>query len=430
MRTSKPASNDDAPQRRWLLATVLLTTLLIRGGALWALRGNLASDPDGYRQIAEGLRQTGTFTRMLPENAEDASGEAVPTAFRPVLYPLILASAAVDGQVNRAAVAVLHLLFGLATVALVYDLGWRLQLGTWSALAALIVACDPILLNQAALVMTETLATLLAVLTLWLLTRCAPPARWCDLALVGASLGLATLCRPTFLPWLGLVVIGVYCWQGNVRQRLARSIVVTVAALLVLAPWAIRNQVYFGKPIVTTTHGGYTLWLANNDAFYDYLLADTSVAWGVAEDDANEVVSGADELAADRAFQLAAREVIARRPGMFVYSGLVRVGYIWSPLPQKVQASESTYRVLARYVVALWYVSVYGLALVGTWQLRGQLLRAPWVWGIALCIAVTAIHTVYWSNLRMRAPLIPVVALLAAAGASALTSRPAPTLRR
>jgi len=37
-----------------------------------------------------------------------------------------------------------------------------------------------------------------------------------------------------------------------------------------------------------------------------------------------------------------------------------------------------------------------------------------------LAIALSGVHAVYWSNLRMRAPAIPWVALLAAVGAAAL----------
>jgi hypothetical protein len=34
------------------------------------------------------------------------------------------------------------------------------------------------------------------------------------------------------------------------------------AAGAVLAPWAIRNQLLLGRPVLTTTHGGQTLLLA------------------------------------------------------------------------------------------------------------------------------------------------------------------------
>ena len=46
-----------------------------------------------------------------------------------------------------------------------------------------------------------------------------------------------------------------------------------------------------------------------------------------------------------------------------------------------------------------------------------------WLWGLLLVLAVTAVHAFYWTNLRMRAPLMPVVALAAALGAEWLVAR-------
>jgi len=38
-----------------------------------------------------------------------------------------------------------------------------------------------------------------------------------------------------------------------------------------------------------------------------------------------------------------------------------------------------------------------------------------WLWGLLLAGSFTAVHAVYWSNIRMRAPLMPLVALAATA---------------
>jgi hypothetical protein len=38
-------------------------------------------------------------------------------------------------------------------------------------------------------------------------------------------------------------------------------------------------------------------------------------------------------------------------------------------------------------------------------------------------LTFTAVHAVYWSDMRMRAPLMPFVALLAARGAGAIGGR-------
>jgi hypothetical protein len=45
------------------------------------------------------------------------------------------------------------------------------------------------------------------------------------------------------------------------------------------------------------------------------------------------------------------------------------------------------------------------------------------MWGILLALVFTAVHTFYWTNIRMRAPLMPAVAIAAAAGAARIAGR-------
>ena len=94
---------------------------------------------------------------------------------------------------------------------------------------------------------------------------------------------------------------------------------------------------------------------------------------------------------------------------------MYRVLQLWSPLPNRLTAEESTGRRVLRYAVAGWYCGVYLLATVGIWRLRWQVIQPPWVWGVLLCVVFTGVHTFYWSNLRMRAPLMPFVACVAGA---------------
>ena len=150
------------------ICLVLLLALLIRGGVLWLTPGALLADPDGYRQLAVNLVVHGTL------GYETFNAGVMPTAYRPPLYPLLLSAC-----VAPAAVAVLHLVMGVATVGLVLVLGRWWGLGNrGAALAALLVACDPILLSQSTQVMTETPATFLATAGLVVLTWASPLLGW------------------------------------------------------------------------------------------------------------------------------------------------------------------------------------------------------------------------------------------------------------
>ena len=125
---------------------------------------------------------------------------------------------------------------------------------------------------------------------LWCLARFNAQRSWFNAGLAGGAMGLAVLCRPTFLPWLGVVAVGMLLVRGgrererggegerlvgDVAWRFVNCVALVGVAAIVVSPWVIRNQRVFGKPIVTTTHGGYTLLLGNNPSFYEWLRIDT-----------------------------------------------------------------------------------------------------------------------------------------------------------
>ncbi len=268
-----PCPAPDRHLTRGFLAlwAVLVLALALRAAAVAGRWEQLSRDPDAYRLIAENLREHAVFSRSQ-------AGQSVqPTAFRPPLYPLLLAALAWQGQVTPALVAGLHLVWGVLSVWLLWRVAQRWQLGAWSYLAALGVAVDPILLNQAAEVMTETTATLLAIAALLALTRMSQRETPGSALLAGLMLGLATLCRPTFLIWAALVCLWLTLTSRLQRRTIGKVALVLVGVLLALLPWIVRNQLALGKPIVATTHGGYTLLLGNNPPFYRHLQQHT---WG------------------------------------------------------------------------------------------------------------------------------------------------------
>ena len=401
--------------RRWPhhpLCLLLLFTLFVRGGVLLLTPGALAADPDGYRRLAENLVACGTFgngefsprplagegpgvravsPRPLGRGAGVRAADAVcsPTAYRPPLYPLLLTACVACGEHARLAIGVLHVGLGLATVWLAVVLGrwWGLS-DRGAAAAGLLVACDPILLAQSTQVMTETPAALLAVVGLLALTRLSvchsvagtlrvPSAGerhtecacYGSAALAGAALALGVLCRPEFLLWL--IVAGAVLWlQRRVRAPMSLA-AFALGAAIVLGPWAIRNQIQFGRPIVTTTHGGYTLLLANNTDFYQWLRSGPwgSVWHGDRLDAAWREQRPSDELQADRLAYQEAWATIRRQPAMFAYACLVRLGRLWSPLPHRLAPDESAARRWSRYTVAVWYVAEFLLAVAGLWRM-------------------------------------------------------------
>ena len=453
------------PFPHWRLVALLLFTLVVRGGLMIARIEQLQADPDRYELIAHNMVRFAVFSDDDPADVGSLRGDPRPSAYRPPLYPVLLSNLAIGRNliIHSGAIAAAHLAMGLATVWLTWLIARALGLGWASYAAGVLVACDPILLNQQSLVMTETLAALCTVLAWGLLVRFHFDRNWWNAALAGGALGLASLCRPTYLPWLALsVVISLLLKpekllpakkpesahpQHQIALRVLNTTAMLVGGLGMISPWVVRNYQTFQQPLITTTHGGYTLYLANNRHFYRYLREDqTGLPWeprtptewaggalnyqqsfrGERRSEIDgQVAKGLlnvdDEFALNAFESMLGQQAIQDDPAGFLLAAWYRMRQLWSPLPYKLSADESRGRMLLRYLTAAWYLAMYALVIAGCVRLHGELLRSPWLWSVMLCAIFTGVHTLYWCNLRMRAPLMPIVAVIAAAGLLQIT---------
>ena len=441
MSHETPASPQARHMDRMLLV-ILLVGLLVRGGMLWQYRETLTRDDDNYGEIATNVKQHGVYGL--------GRAPTIPTAFRPPLYPLLLAATMFQDQISPLQVGLLHLGISLLTILLTYRLAHRYHLGRAAPLAALLVILDPVLLYQSTRIMTETLATFLVLLSLYGLSRLHDQRHCLNAFTCGILIGLTILCRPTFLAWFVLCTLTILIVESHWRKRLLISGSLLLGAALTLAPWTLRNLRQFQEPIALTTHGGYTLLLGNNPIFFKHLQEQswgtvwspgeverfkqgllgmhpngdpTQDYWATAPAPIDLSQPATTEYERDRFTYRVAIHQILKHPADFFRACMVRVGRLWSPLPHRMQAHETQSQQALRYMTACWYASIYMLAIVGLIHLKKHLLQPPWIWGLLLVLTLTAVHALFWSNIRMRAPLIPWVNMLAAMGAWKMMNR-------
>jgi hypothetical protein len=413
------------------MALVALAALAIRLAALSWYHDNLRGDPDHYRRIAAAV--------VAGQGYSDIDRPGTPTAYRPPLYPLVLAVIEWCAANNRqfvVGVAMLHAVLGALCCALVYAASARLTPGRASLIAGAITAADPLLVYSTTLVMTETTAAFLAALVL--LLAAARPGWGRDLAL-GAAFGLACLCRPTFWAF-GLLAAAPLVirllrgtWgpgAGSSRATaLASAARIGLAAAMVTTPWVVRNTQVFGRPIVTTTHGGYTLLLAHNSDYAAHLEANGAnkpwegqSAWFKAVE-ARMTAEWPDraggppqnlELDRDAWMQREAQRYILAEPRQSLRAGLSLWRRLWNLAPlesaeRKTQFSRGLWWVIAAFNTVVFLALAAGLA-------RSlPAAAADWWPTLALLLSFTTVHFFYWADLRMRAPLVPAIALFAAA---------------
>ena len=382
------------------LAFVLALALAVRVAVLVPGFGRL-SDPDNYLPIARSLAEGRGFSLE--------SGR--PTAYRPPLYPLILAPLVrLTGDSLPLGIAALHLGLGLGTVGLTYLAGRRWGYGPGRAtVAALVVALDPVVLIWTRSVMTETLA---AFLVAGCLSTLARPGRR-GLVAGGFVFGLTALCRPSLLP--GAVLYGasiLAIGPGNWRRRLSDAAIFSVTVVAVLLPWAARNARIFGEPVWTTTHGGHTLALANNPVYYaDVVDGPPGSVWSGAHQrqwfvSLDRSMQGMSELEADRFLRRLGLSMFAERPGTFLRATVARLGRFWGVAP-----SGEVYSRWLRVASAVWTLPLWAALAIGL--CRRSLWKIPTIAAPLAIFALTAVHAVFWTDMRMRVPVVPAIALVA-----------------
>jgi dolichyl-phosphate-mannose-protein mannosyltransferase len=416
----------------WPIA-VIIVAAVFRAAALRMGATHLGEDRDDYLLVAQHYVENGFWT----------SFQGIPNSFRPPLYPLVVAAILSIGG-GSTAVGLLQLILGTATVALTWQIGRRLGLGFFSVVAAGLVAFDPLLIEYTTFPMTETLFTFLVSLLVAIAVPTSPHvastrASYWRAAALGAIFGASALCRPTIWPVAGMVMVWIL-WRSRMTQSRAinrplQAVLAAVALGAVVAPWVVRNWKILGSPILTTTHGGYTLLLGNNDAYFHQVAARPLLdewrdrapdryqqSWFqqlVSEMD-NEIGPGAGELAQDRWMYRRSWQDMADNPRLFLRACALRFAEFWNVIPLSPSRSGTSAAIVwgtcVGYSIELLIFLVGLVTLTCHWDGR-------WVLPCMLILNFTLVHLLYWSNMRMRAPLVPLIAVVASRGFAELWTR-------
>jgi hypothetical protein len=98
---------------------------------------------------------------------------------------------------------------------------------------------------------------------------------------------------------------------------------------------------------------------------------------------------------------------VRERPGDFARSVLARLGHFWGVLP-----AASVYPAPARWATLAWTAPLWIALALGLFN------RDLWSWPrvapAAIGLGLTLVHLFFWTDLRMRAPIVPAIALVAA----------------
>jgi 4-amino-4-deoxy-L-arabinose transferase-like glycosyltransferase len=195
------------------------------------------TDAQHYLDIATSVAHGHGFAAKYPYGFEHA------TAFRPPLYPLLLGAAFAITGVHLAVAQAINVVLGSAVVVLIALLATRVGGARSGLIAAGLAAIYPPLLANDGVPLSEPLGLLVMLAALWALLAGRPG--W-----AGLAAGLLVLTRPSaqlFVPLIALVL-----WrQAGIRRALGFAVI----AIAVVAPWVIRNETIFDRPVIVTSNG-------------------------------------------------------------------------------------------------------------------------------------------------------------------------------
>jgi 4-amino-4-deoxy-L-arabinose transferase-like glycosyltransferase len=261
------------------LGTIALLGLVVRAYVVVNPVEHPADDSHAYYALSKALYTEQSFGGPEFRDSSDWSPGA------PFLYA---AAYYATGGAREGTARIVEALLGIATILVVFALGWRLggrELGRWVGLfAAFAAAVYPPFIHTTGELMSEPPAMLTlpaAILAfLWASDRNANavvPGMRKQLRSVwpwlvpGLIFGLTAMFRPEYL-LVGaafVVLAAIREWQRRGWQLgLAGAAVLLVALVLPILPWTIRNVVVLDRVVPISTGGGKALFVGT------YLPAD------------------------------------------------------------------------------------------------------------------------------------------------------------
>jgi 4-amino-4-deoxy-L-arabinose transferase-like glycosyltransferase len=238
--------------------SVFVLALLVRLAGQLLLNAYAQPRTWEYEVIANNLLAGRGYTYQL-DGATSVASQSSP------LYIFLVAGVYLVTGHSQTVLLVIQALLGAATATLAAWLARRMGslAAGWSA--GLLVALDPGLVIYAAELHSLTLDALafLGLVCGVCFLPWRPNVR--HLALLGLLFGLATLTRSTALVLLPFALVWLVRYRG--LPLVSRHTAALIGlALLVCAPWSIRNSVLLGQPVLVSSEASEWLWRGNNPA--------------------------------------------------------------------------------------------------------------------------------------------------------------------
>jgi 4-amino-4-deoxy-L-arabinose transferase-like glycosyltransferase len=363
----------------------------------------LTHDEQEYLHLAQNMADGHGLTYDPPRGSMD-----VERFGRAPLYPVVLSFVArlVSPTYLVTATRILQSIFGALSILLIALIARQAAGAGAGTIAGWIAALYPPLVWLPAYVLSESLYLPLALANVLLLGRIVTGTSspsWL-LAACGVVGGLAALTRPVHL--IFLLLAGVWLL---LRWQVRWAMLIAVGALVVTAPWTVRNYQQYGRFVLIASEGGITFWTGNHP-----------LSPGEGDMAANPEIKRDNQrlraehpgLTAEELEPIYYREALGRiasRPLWWVGLELRKLFYLIVPIGPSYTLHSARYLIatLVSYFVLL---PLGGAGLVMLVR-QGRSPQAPWL----LLISAIVASLIFFPQERFRIPSIDPVLIVGAA---------------
>ncbi|MCG3137688.1 MAG: hypothetical protein HJJLKODD_01537 [Phycisphaerae bacterium] len=356
-----------------------------------------------------------------------ANGSFHPTDayFQPPGYTLFLSAIYRLVGLNPWVIKIVQALLGMVTCMLVYGIGQELFDRRAGLFGGLITAILGPLLYYNAQLLPVVLITYCLVCGLWLLLVGLRTGQWIVWLLLGIVLGMGALVRPDVLV---LFVVALIALLMQNRQRLYTlrrtgflALVIFGGVVIPIGPVVVRNSMLAGQLVFISTNAGVNFYLGNH-AQRDQLLAlRPGEPWFLLRRAGMEKgIRG--EAGFDQYFSAQAVDYISKNPVNFLCGLADKAAWLLTGAEQPRNENIYVQRQYSPILAALiwrWGAISFPWGLLFPIALWSALSWRPyvqlrWVWLTLLLYGLAII--IFFPCGRYRAPLLPLLALLAAGG--------------
>jgi len=402
----------------WWYLAVFAFALLVRSLYLFELRDSvllsvLMVDALGYDEWARQIAGGNWF------------GSEV--FYQAPFYPYFLASIYYLFGHSLWAVRIVQILLGSASCLLVTVAGRRFFSLEAGVVAGAILALYAPAIFFDALVQKAVLGLFFTTLLLALLGQVSVRARWWWLVLSGMVMGCFALTRENALILIPVVVVWLLLRSSTDTwfRRVSSVVLLAVGIGAVLVPIGFRNQAIGGEFLLTTSQLGPNFYIGNNEDAdgrtkpmrprRDDPMYERQDSVEIAEEAIGRKLTPAEvsDYWLDRSMAY-----IRSQPGHWVRLMVKKWFLVWNRTEIMDAEAIEAYKGESVLLGSLGWVFNFGVlcpfAAVGVWTTRSHLRR---IWLLYLILfAVAASIAIFFVNARYRMPIVPILALLAAAG--------------